>query len=345
MANFFNGLRQGFAGRNNKSQAGKGNGQGVSSPTTLSSPSSSLAPSLPSVPHSPGLSSTMSYENIPAADSQPSLQRRPPFFFREEYSNLIVKGNFMTLAAKPVLVDEGEWLAHQVVEQFRLLDGMIQIIRTVDEKTGLPICNMDSCPTMSAAGHTYTWLDNNKRPIKIPAHQYIQLVQKWIVGKINDPNIFPTDMSGPGQYASGGVSTPGSNTPIPAGPTTSSAPLSTLAGRDWLGKAAGFPESFETDIRSIYRQMMRCYAHIYHGHWLDPFWHINAYKELNTCFIHFVNVGKVFGLLGDKEMEPMQPLIDIWTAKGLLPTAPASQATPARQEPAAAATPAIGTAS
>ena len=56
----------------------------------------------------------MSYENIAPHDGQQSsLQRRPPFFFREEYSNLIVKGNFMTLAAKPVLVDEGEWLAHQ----------------------------------------------------------------------------------------------------------------------------------------------------------------------------------------------------------------------------------------
>lgn len=113
----------------------------------------------------------MSFENIAASDSQQSLHRRPPFFFRDEYSNLIVKGNFMTLAAKPVLVDDGEWLAHQgscssfarakpqhilttppVVEQFRLLDGMIQIIRTVDEKTGQPICNMESCPTMSAAG-------------------------------------------------------------------------------------------------------------------------------------------------------------------------------------------------
>lgn len=26
---------------------------------------------------------------------------------------MIVKGNFMTLAAKPKLVEEGEWLAHQ----------------------------------------------------------------------------------------------------------------------------------------------------------------------------------------------------------------------------------------
>jgi hypothetical protein len=46
-------------------------------------------------------------------ESQPPVPRRPPFFFREEYGNLIVKGNFMTLAAKPLLVEEGEWLAHQ----------------------------------------------------------------------------------------------------------------------------------------------------------------------------------------------------------------------------------------
>lgn len=151
-------------------------------------------------------------------------------------------------------------------------------------------------------------------------------------------------MGSSGQYASGGLSTPGANTPIPAGPTSISAPLSALSGRDWLGKASGFPESFETDIRSIYRQMMRCYAHIYHGHWLDPFWHLNAYKELNTCFVHFINVGKVFGLLGDKETEPMQPLIDIWTAKGLLPAPQSSQAS-AKQGSSVTVTPAIGTAS
>jgi hypothetical protein len=154
--------------------------------------------------------------------------------------------------------------------------------------------------------------------------QYINLVQKWILGKINDQTLFPTDttFSNPASYPGGGASTPGSATPIPAGPTNLNASLSTLAGRDWLGKASGFPENFEGDIRSIYRQMMRCYAHLYHGHWLDPFWHINAYKELNTCFIHFVNVGKLFGLLGDKEMEPMLPLIEIWISKGLLPANP-----------------------
>jgi hypothetical protein len=185
---------------------------------------------------------------------------------------------------------------------------MIEIIKVVDDKTGKPVCNPDVCPTMSASGHTYTWLDNNKKPIKIPAIQYINLVQKWIVGKINDPNIFPTDTTtisiGASTYAAGSMTA----TPTPQ-----------LPGREWLGKSSGFPETFEGDIKSIYRQMMRCYAHIYHGHWLDPFWNVSAYKELNTCFIHFINVGKLFNLIGDKEIEPMQPLVDLWAEKSLLP--------------------------
>jgi hypothetical protein len=58
----------------------------------------------------------MSFENRdPSADNLSN--QRPPFFFREQYANLIVKGNFMTLAAKPVLIEEGEWLAHQSENQ------------------------------------------------------------------------------------------------------------------------------------------------------------------------------------------------------------------------------------
>lgn len=207
------------------------------------------------------------------------------------------------------------------MEQYRLLEQMVDVIKVIDDRTGKPICNPDVCPTMSASGHTYTWLDNQKKPIKIPAIQYINLVQKWIVGKINDPNIFPTDttsvvIAAP-TFASGSLTPSGSNTPQPLGPSSLNA--SQLAGKEWLGKSSGFPENFESDIKSIYRQMMRCYAHIYHGHWLDPFWNVSAYKELNTCFIHFINVGKLFNLIGDKEIEPMQPLVDLWTEKGLLP--------------------------
>ncbi|KAH7385607.1 protein kinase-like protein activator [Pyrenochaeta sp. MPI-SDFR-AT-0127] len=335
MASFFSSVRQGLAGRSNKGNQQQGKG-GTPSPTTAyaASPTSQQPPSVPPMPHSPALSSAMSFESqgAPSEGSVPAGSRRPPFFFREEYSDLIVKGNFMTLAAKPKLVEEGEWLAHQVVEQYRLMEQMIDVIKVVDDRTGKPICNPDVCPTMSASGHTYTWLDNNKKPIKIPAIQYINLVQKWIVGKINDPSIFPTDTTSVSvaapTYASGSLSS--NSTPQPLGPTSVNAPLNQLAGREWLGKSSGFPENFETDIRSIYRQMMRCYAHIYHGHWLEPFWNVGAYKELNTCFLHFVNVGKLFNLIGDKEIEPMQPLLDLWIEKGLLPSSTTKENAPPR---------------
>lgn len=168
---------------------------------------------------------------------------------------------------------------------------------------------------------TYTWLDNNKNPVRIPASQYISLVQKWIVNKINDPKIFPTDTTfqATTSYHSGSPGISGSSTPIPAGPTNLNSSLASLAGRDWLGKSSGFGENFDSDIRNLYRQMCRCYSHIYHNHWLDPFWHVGAHKELNTCYIHFVTVGKLFELLVEKDLKPMQPLLDIWAAKGLLP--------------------------
>lgn len=108
--------RQGLAGRSNKS-SNQGKGNGTPSPTTSGpySPSAvpGQTPSFPPMPHSPALSSAMSFESQPTQEGAPSGSRRPPFFFREEYSSLIVRGNFMTLAAKPNLVEEGEWLAHQ----------------------------------------------------------------------------------------------------------------------------------------------------------------------------------------------------------------------------------------
>lgn len=239
---------------------------------------------------------------------------------------------------------------------------MIQIIKATNQNTKQSICNQNSCPSMSAAGfvyyldpeiantltplldrHTYTWLDQQKRPIKIPAFQYIMLVQKWIEGKFDDRILFPIDNHQPA--ASGfpsGMTTPGSNAPIPAPPTNVNAPLSSLSGRDWMGKTSGFPENFEGDLKSIYRQMMRCYAHIYHAHWLEPFWDLNATQYLNTCFIHFINVGRTFNILGEREMEPMMTLIQLWEAKGLL-TNPATQSSKMDISPVTAAPP--GTAS
>jgi hypothetical protein len=160
--------------------------------------------------------------------------------------------------------------------------------------------------------------------VRVPAVQYIALVQRWIVGKLSDNKVFPTDL----------INQTGSN------------PTASATERDWLGKATGFPENFFTDCKTIFRQIFRVYAHLYHSHWIDPFWHIHnnnppssGWTDLNSCFVHYITVAKLFGLLSEKDMEPMQPLIDIWVANGSIPPDAANgacaigpQAPPAQQQ-------------
>ena len=38
----------------------------------------------------------------------------------------------------------------------------------------------------------------------------------------------------------------------------------------------GFPETFLYDCRTCFRQIFRIYAHLYHSHLVDPFWHLSG---------------------------------------------------------------------
>jgi Mob1/phocein family len=144
--------------------------------------------------------------------------------------------------------------------------------------------------------HTYTWLDSNRQPTKLPAPQYINLVQKWVVNKLSDTKAFPTDQNtvfSSGSYPSGGLDTPGANTPIPAGPTTLNASLQTLSGRNWVGKMSGFPETHLQDCKNLVRQMFRVYAHIYWNHFVDLY-HLKMETSLNSSFTYFIFFVRVY---------------------------------------------------
>lgn len=65
-------------------------------------------------------------------------------------------------------------------------------------------CTVQACPTMSAGvGYVlhwlehscslhYTWMDVNRKPIHLPAPQYIDFVMTWIGHLLNDEAVFPT---------------------------------------------------------------------------------------------------------------------------------------------------------
>ncbi|KAI9376846.1 Mob1/phocein [Aspergillus egyptiacus] len=267
------------------------------------SPAQSPGPQAGHVSNSPSLASNHSAVETNAVYDPDA----PKYFFQEKYAPLNVKGNFLTLCACPKNVELGEWLAHQIVEQYRLLHGMLQVIQEVNTHTGLPICNETTCPTMSAGRLTYTWLVDSQAA-KISAPKFINRVEKWIVSKIHDPVMFPTEKvnSVPDTFALSEAK---------GAPASSAA----AAAEDWVGKSSGFPPTFYKDCQGIMKQMFRCYAHLYHAHWLNPFWHLNKHDILNMCFVHFVTVAKYYKLVSDKEMEPMQPLIDLFIKQQRIP--------------------------
>lgn len=131
-----NSFRRGFGRQSNKAPSQQQSPQqqqqqqqpqqnrGMASPIYQNPPP--LQPSSSqNLPQSPAMSSTVSFESQQGSDNSYQQHRNPPFFFREKYATLIVKGNFMTLAAKPVLIEEGEWLAHQgTLIRTRLLTHM-----------------------------------------------------------------------------------------------------------------------------------------------------------------------------------------------------------------------------
>ena len=153
------------------------------------------------------------------------------------------------------------------------------------------------------SNHSYTWLNSRHEPIELPAYEYITLMQRWISGKIDDNMIFPTDHEG-----------------VSYAPTPEEAANGHQSGgEDWIGKRSGFPKDFGNICRTVFLQMFRVYAHLYWDHFLDPFYHLNLEKQLNSCFSHFILTATTLDLLRPADFEPMKPLIDLWAADGTLP--------------------------
>ncbi|KAI1143305.1 Mob1/phocein family protein [Hypoxylon sp. FL0543] len=300
----------------NKSPVSTSSGQ-PNSPTSLSQgsqSSTSLAPKIPPLPSSPSLAQNIGMDDAGNAGangddvlSSYHLPRPLPLWLNAQYAKHIVKGNFMTLSARPKTVEQGEWIAHQVVEHYRNLWNFVRVIHE-KEDDGSTICNPQTCPRMSAgANHSFTWLNNKREPVEVPAYEYITLMQRWISGKIDDTNIFPTDTNGVSYAQNRSITT----TPL--------SQLSSPEDRDWIGKSSGFPENFVEVCQTIFRQMFRVYAHLYWAHFIDPFYHLNLEKQLNSCFSHFVLTACALDMLKPQELEPMQPLIDLWASNGTFP--------------------------
>ncbi|CAO1614462.1 unnamed protein product [Parajaminaea phylloscopi] len=100
----------------------------------------------------------------------------------------LVKGSFKTIVTLPKYVDPREWVA---VNLFDFFNNLNQFYGVLTE-----FCTIQNNPTMSAGvGLDYTWIDQNRKQVKLPAPQYIDYVMTWVGGLLSDEATFPTKAS------------------------------------------------------------------------------------------------------------------------------------------------------
>lgn len=134
-------------------------------------------------------------------------------------------------------------------------------------------CTPACCPTMSAGRrYEYQWQDpasnEYRRPLRVPARQYVELLMQWIERHIDDEAIFPTEPGAP------------------------------------------FPADFDTIVCNIFRRLFRVYAHIYYMH-MERVHSIDMEPHLNTAFKHFIYTALEFGLIPEREREPLMEKIGL----------------------------------
>uniref|UniRef100_A0A914CQS1 Uncharacterized protein n=1 Tax=Acrobeloides nanus TaxID=290746 RepID=A0A914CQS1_9BILA len=85
-----------------------------------------------------------------------------------------------------------DWLAVHTVDFFNRINLLYGTISDA--------CTTKSCPTMSGGPrYEYLWQDGHKykKPTPLPAPQYMSLLMEWIEVRINDENIFPSNITMP----------------------------------------------------------------------------------------------------------------------------------------------------
>jgi hypothetical protein len=176
-------------------------------PTSVTTPTSESSPSLPAPP-SPG-------------DSGP---QKPLYLCSPFVEAALVKGNFKTIVMLPKYVDIMEWVAvnsmyifsysHTPIYRLEYPLAVFDFYTNLNEFYGVitECCTQQSCPTMSAgpsyvlfclpSHHSlmisspqrlnYTWINQDRKSVNLPAPTYIDYVMTWVQNLLDDETVFPT---------------------------------------------------------------------------------------------------------------------------------------------------------
>ncbi|TFK73635.1 hypothetical protein BDN72DRAFT_834517 [Pluteus cervinus] len=132
---------------------------------------------------------TSATSEVPPSPSIPQAQvapvQKPLYLCSPFVEAALVKGNFKTIVMLPKYVDIMEWVAVNIFDFYNHLNEFYGVISEC--------CTQQSCKTMSAGTNlSYTWINQDRKSVHLPASTYIDYVMTWIQNLLDDENSFPT---------------------------------------------------------------------------------------------------------------------------------------------------------
>lgn len=245
----------------------------------ISSPQPASASALPALPQNifqPQLQQSLLFQedheppfqtiNMSGLGAQPVTSHKDIRSYAEQ---TLGSDNALIQAVKlPKDEDLNEWLAVHVVDFYNQIN---MLYGTITE-----FCSPETCPRMIATEeYEYLWQETNasangtiapKKPVSLPACEYVENLMNWIQNFFDNDNIFPSKVGAP------------------------------------------FPQQFPNLVKTIFKRLLRIYAHIYchHFHEISE---LGLQSHLNTSLKHYVLFSREFDLISRKDYGPLEDLI------------------------------------
>ncbi|EJT98727.1 hypothetical protein DACRYDRAFT_24306 [Dacryopinax primogenitus] len=138
------------------------------------------SPTTPSAGQFPDIPGQNQYHGV-----SPSSPGKPLYLCQPFVKAALVKGSFKTIVMQPKYSERLEWIAVNIFDFFNNLNLFYGVLTEC--------CTTATCPTMSVGPMLdYTWVDHNKRQIRLPAPTYIDYVMTWVQNLLDDEGTFPT---------------------------------------------------------------------------------------------------------------------------------------------------------
>ncbi|CAM0142230.1 unnamed protein product [Umbelopsis sp. WA50703] len=118
------------------------------------------------------------------ANSSPLLDAGATDVIRKKASKMLTADNLRRVIQLPEGETEQDWITINLLEFFQ---HTMSLYATIADS-----CTPSTCPSMTAgSNYEFFWAQDGKKPIKVSAPHYVDLLRTWVISSLQDGQLIP----------------------------------------------------------------------------------------------------------------------------------------------------------